>query len=51
MATTKTKPTTEPSADAAPAPEALPQTGGSFVRQPDGQLQPVTDEPTETLQE
>jgi hypothetical protein len=49
MATTKTKPPAEPVANAEP--EALPQTGGCFVRQPDGQLQPAPAEPTETPQE
>ena len=56
MATAKTKPAAEPQApDVATQPqaisEALPQTGGSFVRQPDGQLQPEPTETTDPLQE
>lgn len=48
MATDKTA-TTPP----APAPVAdqLPQTGGSYTRQPDGSLQPAAAAPTDTQQE
>lgn len=48
MATEKTA-TTPP----APAPvvEQLPQTGGSFIRQPDGSLQPAAAAPIDTQQE
>lgn len=42
-------------ADKTPAPQAsepvaelLPQTGGSYTRQPDGSLQPASTAPTET---
>jgi hypothetical protein len=38
-------PATAPATPAAPAPEQMPQRGGSYVRQPDGALQP--NNPTE----
>lgn len=34
-----------------PVAEQLPQTGGRFIRQPDGSLQPAAAEPTDTKQE
>jgi hypothetical protein len=43
MAQDKTAP------DAAPVPEALPQVGGSYTRQPDGSLLPNAPAPAETL--
>lgn len=44
------KPVTAPPAPE-PVAEQLPQTGGRFMRQPDGSLQPAAAEPTDTKQE
>lgn len=48
MATTATDKTTAPAPE--PVAEQLPQTGGSYTRQPDGSLLPAAA-PTDTPQE